>query len=264
MTMMRKTLPAVAAFGLAVLTACSSGTFAPDESALLAEGDEVELVPDYAVSSAAAIDGAGIGGAGLPAELRLTAEQKAQIAELHDAFQAENAEEIAALRELERQIRALHRNGGSRAELRALHQDAHEILRGLADDFAELQEAIWAIYTPEQRAWIEAHRPRVCGPDGPPRLTEEQIAAIRALQKAFQEAMADEFAAIKAAHQAARAAHQAGASREDIEAILAEVEDEMQAVRQAEQRLMNAIQDILTPDQRASWCIVRRHVSPRG
>ena len=76
----------------------------------------------------------------------------------------------------------------------------------LADDFAALQEAIWAIYTPEQRAWIEAHKPAVCDRNGPPRLTEEQIAKIRALKEAFQEAIADEMATIKAAHQEARAA----------------------------------------------------------
>jgi hypothetical protein len=40
------------------------------------------------------------------------------------------------------------------------------------------------------------------------------------------------------------------------------VKDEMEAVREAEQRLETAILDLLTPDQRAKWCIVRRHVAP--
>jgi hypothetical protein len=102
----------------------------------------------------------------------------------------------------------------------ALLSDAHEIRQGLADEFAALQEAIWAIYTAEQRAWIEAHKPKVCGPGGPPQLTEEQIAQIRALQQSFKEATADEMAAIKAAHEAAREAYQAGASAEEIRAIL--------------------------------------------
>lgn len=263
MTMMRRTFLAVAAIGLVGLAACSTETVAPSDLALLA-GDPIDLVPDYAISIAAVVDGAGIGGARLPDELKLTADQKAAIAALHEAFMQENADEIAALRELEQQIRQLRRSGGSREEIRALLAEAHGILQGLADEFAALQEAIWAIYTPEQREWIEAHKPKVCDRNGPPQLTDEQIAKIRSLKQAFQEAIADEIAAIKAAQQEARAAKQAGASAEEIRAILATVKDEMEAVRQAEVRLMNAIQDVLTPEQRAKWCIVRKHVAPGG
>lgn len=261
MTTMRKTFLAVAAFGLASLAACSTETVAPSELALL-DADALDLVPDYAISSAAVIDGGGIGGARLPAELQLTAEQKAAIAALHDAFMAENSDEVAALRQIEQQLRQLRRSGGSREDAMALLADAHAIREGLADEFAALQNAIWALYTAEQKAWIEAHKPQVCDRNGPPRLTDEQIAEIRALKQAFAEAVADELAAIKAAHQEARAAKEAGASAEEIRAILASVKDELEAVRQAEQRLHEAILDVLTPEQRARWCIVRRHVAP--
>ncbi len=260
MTMMRKTFLAVAVLGLAGLGACSTDPVAPSDQALLE--DTIDLVPDYAISSAAVVDGAGVGGAHLPDSLKLTADQKAAIAALHEAFMQENAEEVAALRAIEQQIRDLRRSGGSREEIRALFEDAKEILDSLADEFAALQEAIWAIYTPAQRAWIEAHRPKVCGPNGPPRLTDEQVAQIRALKQAFQESIADELAAIKAAHQEARAAKQAGASEEEIRAILEEVKDEMQAVREAEKKLMEDILAVLTPEQRAAWCVVRRHVTP--
>lgn len=260
---MRKTILAVAAFGLFGLGACSTEPVAPAEQSLLEDGT-IDLVPDYAISSAAVVDGAGIGGAGLPDELKLTADQKAAIAALHDAFQQENADEIAALRAIERQIRDLRRSGGSRDEVRALLDEAREILAGLADDFAALQAAIWAIYTPAQRAWIEAHRPKVCGPNGPPQLTEEQVAQIRALKQAFQESVADELAAIKAAHEAARAAKQSGASEAEIRAILDGVKDEMAAVRAAEKKLHEDIMALLTPAQRENWCVVRRHVAPGG
>lgn len=260
MTMMRKTFLAVAALGLFGLAACSTDTVAPNE--LLADADVIDLVPDYAISSAAVVDGGGIGAARLPRELQLTVEQKAAIAVLHDAFMAKNADAIAELRALEQEIRQLRRAGGSREEIRALLSEAHEILAGLAEDFAALQDAIWAVYTPEQRAWIETHKPKVCDRNGPPQLTEEQVAQIRALRQAFAEAVADELAAIKAAHQQAREAHQAGASAEEIRAILATVKDEMEAIRQAEHRLMEAIQAVLTPEQREAWCIVRRHVAP--
>jgi Spy/CpxP family protein refolding chaperone len=259
--MMGKTFIAVAALGLIGLAACSTEPVAPN-GLLPDASDAIDLVPDYALSEAAVIDGAGIGGARLPEDLQLSAEQKAAIAALHDAFKAEHEDEIAALREIEQQIRALRRSGGSREEAQALLAEAHEILAGLADDFAALQDAIWAIYTPEQRAWIEEHKPKVCDRRGPPRLTEEQIAQIRALKQAFAEAVKDELAAIKAAHQEAREAKAAGASAEEIRAILASVKDEMAAVRQAEHRLEQAILDVLTPEQRRRWCIVRQRVGP--
>lgn len=261
-TMMRKAFLAVAALGLAGLAACSSETVAPNELVLL-EGDAIDLVPDYALSSAAVVDGGGVGGAHLPDDLKLTADQKAAIAALHDAFRDENADEVAALREIERQLHELRRSGGTREEARALFEDAKQIIDGLADEFAALQEAIWAVYTPAQRAWIEAHRPKVCGPNGPPRLTDEQVAQIRSLKQAFQESVADELAAIKAAHQDARAAHQAGATNEEIRAILATVQDEMEAIRAAEKKLMDDIQAVLTPEQRENWCFIRRHFAPR-
>ena len=259
-TMMRKTFLAVAAFGLIGLGACSTETVAPND--LLAEIDAIDQVADYEFSMAAVIDGAGIGAARLPAELQLTAEQKAQIAALHDAFKAAHEDEIAALREIEQQMRQLRRSGGTREEIQALLAEAHEIRAALADDFDALQEAIWAVYTAEQKAWIEAHKPKVCDRNGPPQLTEAQIAQIRALKQAFAESVADELAAIKAAHQEVRAAKQAGASAEEIRAILEGVKDEMEAVRQAEQRLHDAIMEVLTPEQRANWCVVRHRVAP--
>ena len=262
MTMIRKAFLRLAAFGLMGLAACSSETVAPNDL-LLPDADETDLVPDYAISSAAVVDGAGIGGARLPDDLRLTAEQKAAIAELHDTFMQASADEVAELRSIEQQIRQLRRSGGSRDEILALLADAKKIREKLADDFESLQEAIWAVYTPEQRAWIEAHKPKVCDRNGPPRLTDEQIAKIRALTQAFQAEVADEMAAIKEAHQKARAAKEAGATPDEIRAILATVQDEMEAVRTAEQRLEKAILDVLTPEQRANWCLVRHLVAPR-
>jgi Spy/CpxP family protein refolding chaperone len=258
--MMRKFL-AVAALGLAGLAACSTETVAPTDLELL-DAYESDLVPDYALSSTAVVDGAGIGAARLPEELQLTTEQKAEIAALHDAFQQDHADDVAQLRSIEQQIRQLRRSGGTREEVAALHSQAKTILEGLAADFAALQRAIWAIYTAEQRAWIESHKPPMCDRRGPPRLTDEQVTEIRALKQAFTEAVADHLAAIKAAHQEARAARQAGASAQEIRAILASVADDLAAVRQAEARLQNAIEDILTPDQRRRWCVVRHRVAP--
>lgn len=260
--MTRKPLLFLVAAGLFGLAACSADPASPDDAGLL-QSDVVDLVPDYAISSAAEIDGAGIGAARLPDALELTPEQKAEIAALHEAFIQDHADEVAALREIERQLRALRGKRGVREEVRALLAQAHPILQGLAEDFAALQEAIWAVYTPEQRAWIEAHRPRICGPDGPPRLTDEQIAEIRALRQAFHAAVADDIAFIRQVHQQARAAHEAGATPEEIRAILATAHEALERVRAAERQLHQDIQDVLTPEQRARWCLVRRLVAPR-
>jgi Spy/CpxP family protein refolding chaperone len=262
MMTMRTFLPALVTSAILALGACASDPAAPDESSLFAADDVVDLVPDFALSSAAAIDGAGMGGTGLPDELQLTPEQKAEITALREAFHAAHQDEVAALRDLERQIRDLRRQRGGRAAILELLVQARGIIQGLEGDFAVLQEAVWAVYTDEQRAWIDAHRPKICRPGDRPRLTEEQIAQIRALHQAFQEAMADEIRAIKEAHQAARLAHQNGALREEIAAILAEVADEIAALREAERRLQAAIQDVLSDDQRRDWCLVRQRVAP--
>jgi Spy/CpxP family protein refolding chaperone len=255
---MRTRFLALAACSLLALTACSSDPVVPDGAL---ETDD--LVPDYVISPAAVIDGAGIGASMLPEELKLTAEQKAAIAALHEAFRQSTADELAALRAIERQLRQLRRERGSRDEIRALLEDAKEIVDALAVAFEQLQEDIWAVYTPEQRAWIESHRPRVCGPDGPPRLSEAQVTQIRALREAFEQTIAADVALVKEIRDAAQAARREGKSRAEVEAILATATPALERIRAAERKLHEDIMAVLTPDQRARWCIVRRHVTPR-
>jgi Spy/CpxP family protein refolding chaperone len=97
---------------------------------------------------------------------------------------------------------------------------------------------------------------RRCGPEGPPRLTDEQIEKIRQLKAAFQAAMADEIALIRHIYALAKEARANGASAQEIREILAEAQPAIQALREAEQRLQQAILDVLTPDQRRRWCHV--------
>src|SRR5215831_13504561 len=86
---------------ISVLGACDRSTtpVSPDTTA----DDVVDLVPDYAVSPAASIDAAGIDGSLLPDSLKLTAEQQAAIAALHDAFMTATAADVAALRAIEQE-----------------------------------------------------------------------------------------------------------------------------------------------------------------
>ena len=140
------------------------------------ERDVVDLVPDYAVSPAASIDAAGIGGAQIPEELQLTVEQKAAIAALHDAFMKANAADVAALRAIEQEARAAIRAGKTRDEVRAI------VAKGDADSRAarrRVQEAagrhLGGVHAGTASVDRVA-RPRNCGPGGV-RLTEDQVQA---------------------------------------------------------------------------------------
>lgn len=214
----------------------------------------ISLVPDYAQSMATSVDGGGIGGAQLPGELALTTEQKAAIAALHDAFKAATAADVAALQALESQARAAKQAGKSPEEIRAILQQGAPILARLAAAFATLQAAIWQVYTPEQRAWIEAHRPKPCGPSGPPKLSDAQVQQIRSLQQAFMDAERGDIAEIERIVQQARQAAQGGAPKTEVERILHEADAARSRLHDAELRLQAAIDAVLTPEQRASRC----------
>jgi Spy/CpxP family protein refolding chaperone len=239
----------VAVLGVvAALVACDrSAPVAPTPS-----DEVVDLVPDYALSPAASVDGAGIGAALLPEELRLSAEQKAAIAMLHDAFMKATAADVAALRAIEREARDAKAAGKSREEIRHILARGLPIRERLDAAFKRLQAEIWAVYTPEQRAWIESHRPRGCGP-ATVRLTQEQVQQIRALQERFMAAVTPDLELIRSIVAEARAAREAGQSREAVARILARAADPQRRVRAAERALHDAIMALLTPEQRQRW-----------
>src|SRR5215207_4928183 len=159
---------------LAVLAAC--GQSDPVEPAS-STTEVVDLIPDYAISPAASVDAAGIGAAQFPENLRLTVEQKAAIAALHSAFMTATAPDVAALRAIEQELKAAIAAGKPRDEVRAILEKAAPIRARLDAAFEQLRAGIWAVYTAEQRAWIESHRPRACGPAAA-RLTDEQVKQI--------------------------------------------------------------------------------------
>jgi Spy/CpxP family protein refolding chaperone len=236
---------------VALLGACDHS--APVSPAAVNEGaDVIDLVPDYAVSPAASVDAAGVGAAQLPDELRLTVEQKAAIAALHDAFMKATAADVAALRAIEQEVHAAIKAGKSRAEVAAILQKAAPIRERLEAAFRKLQADIWAVYTPEQRAWIESHRPRACGPDGT-RLTEEQVKQIRALQDRFYASVKSDLELIRSIADEARKARAEGKSREQVAAILARAAEPQARVAAAERKLQDAILALLTTEQRRAW-----------
>ena len=214
--------------------------------------DVVDLVPDYAVSEAASMDAAGIGAAQLPEHLRLTVEQKAAIAALHDAFAKATAADVAARRAIEQEARAAIKAGKSREEVRAILAKAEPIRVRLDAAFTKLRADIWAIYTPDQKAWIESHRPRACGPAAA-KLTDVQVKQIRDLQDQFVASVKTDLELVKSVAAEARQARQAGKSREEVAAILAKANDAQRRIADAERKLQDAILALLTPEQKHAW-----------
>ena len=231
------------------LAACDSSSSVAPTSDL---AEVVDLVPDYAVSEAASMDAAGIGAAQLPENLRLTVEQKAAIAALHDAFAKAVAPDVLALRAIEQEARAAIRAGKSREEVRAILAKADPIRARLDAAFKKLQADIWAIYTPEQKAWIESHRPRACGPTAA-NLTDEQVKQIRILQERFIASVKPDLELVKSVAEEARAARAAGKSREEIAAILAKANEAQRRIADAERKLQEAILALLTAEQKHAW-----------
>lgn len=212
----------------------------------------VDLVPDYAASPATRVDAAGIGAAQLPESLRLTVEQKAAIAALHDAFMKATAADVAALRAIEQEVKAAIGAGKSREEIRAILARAAPIRERLDAAFTKLRADIWAVYTPEQQAWIESHRPRSCDRSALT-LTEEQVKQIRALQDQFLVTVKADLELIRSVAEEARAAREAGKSRQEVAAILAKASEAHRRVADAEKKLQEAILALLTAEQRIQW-----------
>lgn len=248
----------VSLIALAALTACSAESTAPRASEAV-DDTSVDLVQQFDATGAAAMDRAGIGGSELPDNLKLTAEQKARIQALHDAFHAANAADLAALKAIEGELKAAIAAKKDRAAIAAILAKAEPIRARLSVAFARLQREIWSVYTAEQQAWItsKGRGDSACRPDVVSKLSAAQVARIRELKSAFGESVKEFHVTIKKVHEEARAAAQAGATREQVAAILARAEPALTALKAAERRLATAILEVLTPEQKANACLVK-------
>lgn len=101
----------------------------------------------------------------LPDSLALTTAQLDDIAALREAFRTEHADELDALKAIFDEARTARQGGATREEVRAILAEARPIHEALRDDVQALHEAIRAVFTDAQRAWLAAHRqPRPRGP----------------------------------------------------------------------------------------------------
>jgi Spy/CpxP family protein refolding chaperone len=104
----------------------------------------------------------------LPDALKLTEEQHATIDSLREAFRAEHQSTLDSLRAIFEEARAAREAGATREEIRAILITGRPLADALRPDLQALHEAIRAVLTDAQRAWLDAHR-RPHLPRGPRR-----------------------------------------------------------------------------------------------
>ena len=192
---------------------------------------------------------------GLPDNLRLTDDQKARIKSLVEAFQQATKADREALGAILRQARQAIEGKKSRSEVQAILATGAPIKDRLVATEAKLKSDIDAVLTAEQRAWIQAHLPRLCRADQFPPLTDAQKAQIHALEVAFQTANKADLDAVKAILDEAAQALKAGASESELGAILFKAAAPLQRLTAARFELRLRIMAVLTPEQRASGCL---------
>lgn len=236
---------------LAALTfaACESDTTGPsDSSNLLDEAAELAFSSTFITGD----PGSKFVGFAFrfPDELKLTADQQAQIKALVDAFITATRADHEALAAILKQAHEAARAGKSKEEVHAILEQGRPIRERLQAAEAKLRADVLAVLTPAQRAWLESHQPRPCSTTP---LTDAQKAEISGLIAAFEQANAADIAAIRTAFEQARTAHQNGASREQIKQILDAVRPAMERVRAAEAQLAAAINNVLTAEQRTCF-----------
>lgn len=198
----------------------------------------------------------------LPAELRLSDDQRARIDALVRAFAEATRADVEAAAAIVRRAEAAMRAGKSSAEVRAIMAEATDARRRLDAAARALQADLAAVLTREQRAWIEAQRAGRCERGTVPPLTADQVARIRALQEAFATANRADLDALAAIGRELLAARQGGKSQAELRAILERAAPIRDRLAEAERRLRAQIDAVLTPEQRASRCPVALPAPP--
>jgi len=96
----------------------------------------------------------------LPDSLKLSDEQRAEMDSIRAAFRTANEEALDSLRDIFQEARTARMAGASREEVRAILETGRPIAQALRPAVIALHEALRAVLTDAQRAWIETHRPR--------------------------------------------------------------------------------------------------------
>jgi Spy/CpxP family protein refolding chaperone len=196
----------------------------------------------------------------LPDNLKLTADQLAKIAQLTARFQAATKEDAGVVRAVAVAVAEAIKAGKSRADIRQIMERGAAAAERLATANRGYHSALLEILTREQRAWLEANRPKVC--TAPP-LTDAQKATIRQLTERFTAANKADLDKLAEVGRQLATARRDGKSPAEVQALLESVRPIRERVRAASEKLHAAIQAVLTPEQQASRCFrFRRPGSP--
>ncbi len=190
----------------------------------------------------------------LPANLALTDQQKQAIKGYVQAFAQATKSDRQALAALMKQARQAKQNGQTPDQVKAILQQGATNRQNIQAAAAQLKQQIAGVLTADQKTWIAANAPKPCDRSTAPKLTDEQKAQIKALVTAFRTANKTDLDAVRAAMQQARQARRNGESQDQIKAILAAVQPNLDRLRTAREALAAQIQALLTPEQKASAC----------
>jgi Spy/CpxP family protein refolding chaperone len=243
-------IPAALAMAL-LLTACSSDTTAPDR-------DGAARLDEMAAFAWGATQVGDPGNrfmtrlAQLPPDLALSAAQAAQINALVADFVVATAADREALADVLAEARAAREAGRTQEEVRAILAAGAPVRARLQEAERGLHQSVMGVLTPAQRAWLTGRTPREPGPCST--ITAEQRTEISGLFAAFEQDHAADLATVRSARERALAARESGASREQVAAILAEARAAMQRLMTARAALHDAVNAVLTPEQRAAGC----------
>jgi Spy/CpxP family protein refolding chaperone len=188
----------------------------------------------------------------LPSELALSSAQATMIRGLIASFVEATEADRAALAAIRKEAAEARAAGKPPEEVRAILTRGMEARKRLHEAELALQRGILGVLTPAQREWLASNPPPM---PRPCQLTDSQRTEISGLLAAFQEANAADIALVRSVHERARAAHQAGATRAEVEAILAEARPALERLKAAREAVQQAIQAVLTPEQRAAGCM---------
>jgi len=147
-----------------VVTACASPTMPimpAEDYSLVMFGEQGSSLEGTMGAQPAShpVDGR-TGVAPLPDSLKLTAQQIAAIKLLRDNFKEANKARLDSLHNIFTRARDARRNGATREQIHAILVTARPIAQALRPAVFQLHVAIRAVFTPAQRAWLDAHRPR--------------------------------------------------------------------------------------------------------
>lgn len=190
----------------------------------------------------------------LPGPIALTAEQEATITGLIDDFQKTYEADIAKLAELLTKAKEAIAAGKTRQEVAAIFAEARPLRVKLAEATAKLHQDIQNVLTDAQKAWLASGSPNRCYPTVVAPLSAEQKTAIQALYAAYNEATKADREVVAATMKAVREARAANKPREEIQAMLADIKDEMERLQAAGTKLRADIDAVLTPEQKAAGC----------